>query len=166
MAIYNAIDVANYMVNKSIDMNAPISNLKLQKLLYYVQASKLVETGTAMFEDKISVWRYGPVVESVYHKFKIYANLEIDERVTNRGVDFLEDLLTTTKYDPFDYISSDDQKIIDVVLLAYQEWNAMALVRKTHSELPWKNAYDNNDRYISLQEIEQFYKKNKTLILS
>lgn len=45
MSNYSAIDVSTYIINYSCDINSPVSNLKLQKLLYYVQAALLVETG-------------------------------------------------------------------------------------------------------------------------
>ena len=47
-----------------------ISNLKLQKLLYYAQGSFLAVTDKPLFEDNIVAWCHGPVVESVYHEYK------------------------------------------------------------------------------------------------
>lgn len=158
--MYNVIDVANYVVNRSIDLDAPVSNLKLQKLLYYVQAAKLVELGEAMFSSEISAWRYGPVVEPVYHKFKIYANSQINNKIEDRGVDFMEDLLSNGKYDPCNVITINDQKIIDGVIVAYKHKSAMELVRKTHFEAPWKNAFENGQEYITKESIRNYYTEN------
>ena len=47
-----------------------ISNLKLQKLLYYAQGMHLALYDAPLFGDEIVAWRHGPVVESVYQKYK------------------------------------------------------------------------------------------------
>ena len=64
--MYKAISVAKYIINYSNSIDSPISNLKLQKLLYYVQAAFLVEEGKKCFCDEIVAWAFGPVVPDVY----------------------------------------------------------------------------------------------------
>ena len=46
-----------------------LTNLRLQKLLYYVQAWSLVMRRKPMFQDRIEAWVHGPVVPSVYRHF-------------------------------------------------------------------------------------------------
>ena len=148
--MYNAMDVANYIVNKSIKIDSPVSNLKLQKLLYYVQAAALVDGGceSGMFKDNISAWKYGPVVEVVYHKFKIYANasLKTDGSIVENC------------------IKEEHKELIDKVIDAYKDVGAVDLVRKTHNEDPWKDAYDRRANYINLDEIKTYYSKNRELL--
>ena len=79
---YRAIDIAKIIVNDAIDIGHPITNLKLQKLLYYVQAAFLVEYNTPCFDDDIVAWKYGPVVERVYNDFRIYGSNIINNRIT------------------------------------------------------------------------------------
>src|SRR5262245_32067863 len=50
----------------------PISNLRLQKLLYYAQGWSLAQRGVALFPDKIEAWALGPVVPNVYHPLKSF----------------------------------------------------------------------------------------------
>ncbi len=47
--MYKAMDIAQYVVNYSIEKDNPVSNLKLQKLLYYIQDAFLVEKGEPCF---------------------------------------------------------------------------------------------------------------------
>lgn len=166
--MYNAIDVANYIVNKSIDLGSPVSNLKLQKLLYYVQAAKMVEDNSldGMFTDKICAWKYGPVVESVYHNFKIYANMPIKGKIKVRGVDLLEDLLAEEEYDPSSIIKLEDQTKINEVIEAYLTVNAMDLVRKTHAEDPWKDAYQAKQAHIENEAIKNYYQAHEEKLYS
>lgn len=53
-----------------------ISNLKLQKLLYYAQGCYLALKNEPLFNEQIVNWAHGPVVEEIYHKYKITDQME------------------------------------------------------------------------------------------
>ena len=65
---YKAIDVARYIINKCTTDQHPISNLQLQKILYYVQKSFL-ENDTVAFDDDFEAWQFGPVIPEVYYLY-------------------------------------------------------------------------------------------------
>ncbi len=65
---YKATDVAKYIVNKCTTDKHPISNLQLQKILYYVQKAFL-DSGKAAFDDEFEAWQFGPVVPEVYYRY-------------------------------------------------------------------------------------------------
>ncbi|MDT2240777.1 DUF4065 domain-containing protein [Paenibacillus larvae] len=50
----------------------------MQKLLYYVYADFLLATGKKLFKEPIVAFEYGPVVEGVFHKYKVQRSSEID----------------------------------------------------------------------------------------
>ena len=159
---YDCLDVANYIVNYSIDSGKPISNLKLQKILYYVQAASLVENDMPMFNDEICAWTYGPVVKSVYHEFKSYANAAIEDYVNEKYTDY--GLTYDPEYNPNEIISDNDKKIINRVVSRYQDTSPLEMVRKTHREEPWKSAYEKHNSVIKGDVIKSFYSKNPELI--
>lgn len=161
---YEALDVANYVVNYSIEQECPVSNLKLQKLLYYIQAASLVERQKPAFQDEISAWTYGPVVEPVYHRFKLYANCEIDKAVTERELHLFSLEAEPVAYDPASVIALADVGLIHQVVDSYREKNALQMVAKTHGEEPWKNAHQKGDNYISQQAIKDYYDLHQGLI--
>ena len=66
--MYRAIDLANYIVDKCIKDNVPITNLQLQRILYFVQKDFL-KRGSQAFSDYIEAWVFGPVVPNVYFCF-------------------------------------------------------------------------------------------------
>lgn len=66
--MYKSMDLANYIVDKCIKDNAPITNLQLQRLLYFVQKDFL-KRGSPAFSDYIEAWEFGPVVPNVYFYF-------------------------------------------------------------------------------------------------
>ena len=47
MNMYKAIDLSKYIVSKCVRDNIPISNLQLQKILYYIQREFLNQIGRA-----------------------------------------------------------------------------------------------------------------------
>ena len=67
-----ALDVAQYIINETLNKGYPVSNLKLQKMLYFVQGVMLVNYGRPAFEDRIEAWQYGPVVPEVYFAYSSY----------------------------------------------------------------------------------------------
>ena len=83
--MYDAIDVSRYVINYSNQHEYGISNLKLQKILYFIQAYFLMSTlnHTACFQDVIEAWDFGPVVPSVYHEFKQYGAGDIPRETLN-----------------------------------------------------------------------------------
>lgn len=68
----SAKDVAQYIVNYHIEAEAPITNMKLQKLLYLVWVQHYRKTGRYLFDDEIVAWPLGPVVPSVYYDYSPY----------------------------------------------------------------------------------------------
>lgn len=68
-----ALAVANAFIQLAEQEGASISNMKLQKLVYFAQGFYAAfNNGQALFEEEIEAWKYGPVIPDLYHKFKIY----------------------------------------------------------------------------------------------
>lgn len=75
--VYTAQKIAYYMVSFCLKRNKPISNLRLQKLLYFAQYKSLKDYDEPLFTDDISAWQYGPVVPDVYFEFCVYGGMPI-----------------------------------------------------------------------------------------
>ena len=63
--MFSAHNVAIYIINWCLDHNVPITNLKLQKLLYFVQGEYSRVKGTRLIADDFYAWQLGPVVPNV-----------------------------------------------------------------------------------------------------
>jgi uncharacterized phage-associated protein len=84
---YTALDIARYTVSKCAkDLNA-VSNLSLQKILYWIQGEYYRQTGQFLFADDFRAFPYGPVIQKVYDEYqfsggspiygtKIYDNID------------------------------------------------------------------------------------------
>lgn len=121
MAVTTANRIAEALINLSYESQDPISNLKLQKLLYYAQAWHLALYGEALFNDPIEAWVHGPVVPSIFRQYKEYRWAPISpvsaESIPNKILGHLKE-----------------------VWRVYGKFPAGKLERLTHSEGPWKEA--------------------------
>ena len=75
--MYSVIDVCEYIIYYSNKRNYSLSNLKLQKLLYFVQAYFLIKFNEPCFAEDIEAWDFGPVVPVAYHVYKRFGAGEI-----------------------------------------------------------------------------------------
>lgn len=116
-----------------------ITNLKLQKLLYFVQAICLMVFGKKVFSEKILAWSYGPVVNEVYQQYKQNHAGEIKSEKSVKN------------------ISSGLYKIIDEVVNCYGSIEATELISFTHEEEPWIKTEINKEIDINL--IKNYFNK-------
>lgn len=73
-----AFDVSSYIINLCIDKGEPLTNLKLQKILYFTHLFYLKKTGTKLITDKpFQAWKFGTFIEDVFKKYSIYAGAPI-----------------------------------------------------------------------------------------
>lgn len=65
--------VARYIINCAERDGHPISNLKLQKVLYFLWKRYYWKTGAYLFEDDhFFAWKFGPVIPSVYYEYFMF----------------------------------------------------------------------------------------------
>ena len=71
--------LANNFILKALQEKMPLSPMKLQKLIYFTYRDFLQRTNNQLFSESISAWKFGPVVESVYHHFSPFGSSSIDK---------------------------------------------------------------------------------------
>ena len=62
------MDLSKYIVSKCVRDNFHISNMQLQKILYYIQKDFL-RCGELAFDAAFEAWAFGAVVPEVYYYF-------------------------------------------------------------------------------------------------
>lgn len=137
MADYQAREIAEWFLAWAEDIEADISNLKLQKLLYYAQGQHLAVYGTPLFDEEIQAWAHGPVVPSVYHAFKDYGRGPIDPSCE-----------ISPEFD-WDRFKTVEQLLLDI-WDRYGSLAAWTLREKTHREPPWREAFDHGVRHTEI----------------
>lgn len=103
------------------DVGEIISNLKIQKLVYYAQGFHLAMHDSKLFDENILAWEHGPVVESLYFEYKKYGNQAIPQP------------------ESFDESTFNPQQIelLKEIYDVYGQFSAWKLRNMTHSERPW-----------------------------
>lgn len=142
--MYSALDVSKHIIQRCNETGNTISNLKLQKILYFVQAEFLVSTGGACFPEAIEAWDFGPVVPEVYHRYKVYGSANIPYMGGGKTVK----------------ISSKDQKLMDGIIDECSGYSASSLVEITHQQDPWRDAYrPYMGNVITTQSIKKYFEE-------
>ena len=153
---YTALNIARYIVNYANKKNMSISNLKLQKILYYVQG-KFLANDRMLFDDDIVNWKYGPVIVDVYNNFRIYGSEEIPPQKYYYEVEKIDGCWATTKKEfRNESISISDRHKIDDIIAKYIKKSSFELVRDTHNEAPWLNTSTNE--IITKEALSIFFK--------
>ena len=79
-SVCTARNLGHYVVDKCAADGRPVSNLQLQKILYFLQSVYCRVTGALLFNDEFEAWPYGPVVSDVYREFSKNGGNVIEER--------------------------------------------------------------------------------------
>ena len=87
---YEACDVAEYIIFYSHSKDYSISNLRLQKLLYFIQ-EEFYKIGRNCFDDEIEYWDCGPIIEDVYRQYKVYSGGNIPGFIAKNPSDITDD---------------------------------------------------------------------------
>jgi len=143
MTTYIADQVASYLLTLPSSEDNDVSNLKLQKLCYYAQGLiTAMRGGEPIFADTLEAWDHGPVVPSLYHRFKQFGSEPIPI-VTDFNVD---------------QIDLPDRKALDDIYEYYGQYSAWRLRNMTHEEKPWIDAYRSKaSRRITLEALVDFF---------
>lgn len=134
-------NVADYLLSLADeDAGDLISNLKLQKLVYYAQGFHLALYDEPLFQEPIEAWTHGPVVPDLYHTYKDYGSNAVPQP---DDVDF-------------SIYNEQQRDLLDEVYQVYGQFSAWKLRNMTHDESPWRNGRDSGD-LISPDAMKAFF---------
>ena len=143
---YPVAQIANQLLMYSADKGGELmTNMKLQKMLYYQQGFHLAYFGTPLFDEVIQAWMYGPVVPSMYEKYKDcgYNGIEPDRAMT------------------FIFEQKNELALFNEVCKVYGAYSAIGLMNMTHDETPWKTTPtgEGDGHIITKEKMQSFFKK-------
>lgn len=142
---YSALDIAHKIVIHQTDLEKgeTVTNLKLQKLLYYVQGFHLAFFDTPLFEENLEAWAYGPVVPEIYRTFKDNGRMAIDIQPDAVKIVSLEE---------------EQEEMFSQVMHEYGKFSAIRLMEMTHLEKPWVDAYNADNKTINLETMKEYFR--------
>jgi len=139
----NANDITNYFLSKTIEEDSKITNLKLQKLLYYSQGLHLALFDKELFSERIEAWQHGPVCVSIYHDFKKYGSNIIPCEDCEKEFSKI--------------LSPEQTEFLDEIYDVFGQFSAWKLRDMTHEEPTWINNKDSAS-LISQSEMKEYFK--------
>ena len=129
--MYTAKEIAEYVIGYySMEKQSYISNLKLQKVMYFLQANHLVSTGRKLFDEKIEAVSFGPVIKSVYKEYMIYGSANIPYHKNTYKLNIL----------------NNDQKDMNELLDELEPYSSNSLLEIIFHQTPWEKAYYNHGK--------------------
>lgn len=140
----DVFDVADFFVqlaNQSEDDQ--MTNLKLNKLLYYAQGTFLSRTGSPLFKNRIEAWTLGPVVPEIYHKYKVCGK---------NPISYDQDDIDLSRFTP-----AESEALFDV-MREFGQYTGSKLVSLTHKPgTPWRDASDNGKTELDQSAIQKYF---------
>lgn len=122
-----------------------IDEMKLHKLLYFIQRECIAQTDEPLFDATFHAWLYGPVLPEIRTLYKH---------------DQLHDL-------PSDDVIEQYKQVFDEVFGRLAGSSSLMLVSISHGELSWKRArkgygkYDPSDVPMKLEDIKEDARRYK-----
>jgi uncharacterized phage-associated protein len=136
--VATVFDVAQFILSKYGSVEA----MKLQKLVYYSQAWRAVQTGKPLFQETIKAYAQGPVVGQLWHTHRGYRH--ISPQIVEIGSP--------------DGISWDEAELIESILEHYGHLSGDELSELTHLERPWVEAWARSySKKIDLDSMKAYY---------
>jgi uncharacterized phage-associated protein len=157
-----AMDVSDYIISFASDKGKPVSNLKLQKIMYFLNVIHLIDFNMKPLIDDESFerWDYGPVIRSVYREYSSNGATKIKEPSEHVEVNVNDDGSIKINKHKFndnnidkkakEFINENIDKLID--------FDPFYLVDKSHEEQQWKELCTNS-KYDNISSA-MYYKNN------
>lgn len=125
---YDVRAIANFVLEIADDGNIQVSNLSLNKIIYFLHVAYLHETDRPLTTAKIEAWEHGPVFREIYHQFKIFGRNRINTKAKKLDVN-------TGKYvDVKTDIAQSDRGILGRHCKSLLKMSAGKLVDMSHME--------------------------------
>lgn len=115
----SAEKIALYIISSGRE----VTNLLLQKVLYYVKAISELFDGESIIMEPCEAWKFGPVFPSVYEKYREFGKQEIEISLSE---EYVNELLT-----------EEEKRVVDYIMNTFGIYNAWFLKDLTHLEEPW-----------------------------
>lgn len=143
--------IANFLVYIMSDAFDDLTNMKINKLLYFAQGHYIKKYNTPLFYDTIEAWEHGPVVPEVYFFYRKYGDKPI------------------TEYDSatVEEVTPEAEEVLYSVARNYGKYTASVLRNMTHVVgSPWDLVYQEGNTHIEipLTLIQSYFDENYDLV--
>lgn len=144
MAMYDVRDIANFTLDVADERGVEISNLALQKLLYFIHGWFFAFYDAPLIKNKFEAWKFGPVQRVIYDQFKSFGAGPITRKRAKRI-----DPQTGSLFYKDPVIEPEHKDVIRAILQKYERYSAGQLVEESHTEDgPWEYVWQQADEVV------------------
>lgn len=137
-------DAADFFIDAAADdAENNMTNMRINKLLYFAQGWSLARLGKPLFKENILAWKHGPVVKKVYNRFRFAGSNKIAQMIHGT-------------YDKD--LKKEEQDLLIDALLRYDNYSTSGLVTLSHQKnSPWAMARELGENEVIPTEIMKDY---------
>ena len=133
--------VANFVLDFCEARGRGITNLSLQKIVYFCHVWSLIELDRPLLKHQFEAWQYGPVLQYLYRDFKPFGDDPITSRAT--GIDPETGRKRVVGY----VFERQTEALLTNVVDFYSRLSASELVRLSHVRGgPWDTVWNHEGR--------------------
>lgn len=165
----NPIEVADFVIDLAKKDGKYVTNLQLQKILFFLQGYSLATFGEPLMNGDFSKWKYGPVQKNVYQSFRSYGSSPIVAGALDAYYD--NGKLVLKRFPMIDQNSLGNEEVFQKIKIFTNKLlnkSAWQLVNMTHNHPSWKNNYNKIMQRCAADynkdEILDCYKCNKDVL--
>ncbi len=169
--LYKIEDVANYLIDKSIQDNKPITPDKLQKLLYFTYGLYLSFYNKKLFKESVKALKNGPSFKSMDRLCDMYGNNPITEPIVKYLFGEYSILPIVISRPNMKFEDSGDKVFIDDFWESFSKFTDTELSELSISEnTPWMSLSEKygynvpDDTFISDDSIKEHFDELKKQI--
>jgi uncharacterized phage-associated protein len=152
--------IANYMLQFAMGRDIPLTNLQLQKIIFFAHGTYLTQFNSPLVINRFEAWEHGPVIPELYHALKQHGDRNIKSVVTRYDLESRSHIVVTAD------LPEEAQDHVAEMLLFYGRMNPWELVRLSHvPDGPWARTLQrakksaNFSLVIDPQAIRDFFDK-------
>lgn len=139
--IYDAIDIAKYVIGYASKNYIHVSRLRLKEILYYLQVYFILDKNEPCFRDTMVAVADGINIPSI-------ADM-LNYRKPSFKSDNIDNLV----------ILYEDRERIDRLVKGLNDIDNRELLDSIHNSDLWAESYESESKIISVDAIKQYYKK-------
>ena len=137
---YDVRSVANFVLDIAEADARQVSNLHINKIVYFLHADFLVEFARPLVTAKIEAWTHGPVFRELYREFKQFGS-----SITSRACRL--DPTTGTKTEATYKFEEDEAAFLATLARKYIAMTPSALRAQSHVEDgPWDRTWNHESK--------------------
>ena len=131
------LDCAKYLYDRYLaDNNKEMDEMKMHKLLYFVQRESYIRTHEPLFSAVFYAWKFGPILKEVRSAY------QSDMTIRNCHTNSLTDEAVSILESVYNYYSKRDSWSLSRLTHGENSWQKarQALLKDSESECPMKNS--------------------------